>query len=37
MKPETLAGFTGAHYELISVSETSSKTIPPLSRAAPND
>jgi uncharacterized protein YbcC (UPF0753/DUF2309 family) len=30
MKPETLAGFTGAHYELISVSETSSKTIPPL-------
>jgi uncharacterized protein YbcC (UPF0753/DUF2309 family) len=30
MKPETLAGFTGAHYELISVSETSSKSIPPL-------
>lgn len=30
MKPETGAGFTGAHYELISASETSSKTIPPL-------
>jgi uncharacterized protein YbcC (UPF0753/DUF2309 family) len=30
MKFETLAGFTGAHYELISASETSSKTIPPL-------
>jgi len=30
MKPETLAGFTGAHFELIAASETSSKAIPPL-------
>lgn len=30
MKPETLAGFTGAHFELIAASETSVKTIPPL-------